>query len=117
MPAKIGPGLAFAAAIAAPALAGGEHPVRLVSERQGNALVLTVVGDSPVPFAGTYALEVAGGAGTARSVQRGSAALLANRRVVLVRLMLGGRAAETWRATLRVRSEGGDLSYQESAAP
>lgn len=95
---------------------GGQHPVRLVSEREDGAVLLTVVGESAAAWTGDYTLEVTGGGPGARnrSVQRGSVSLHPRGRAVLVRIVLRDAAAGAWRATLHIRGTDG-ATYQEVA--
>src|SRR3546814_10776567 len=61
-------------------------PIRLVSEEVGGGVRLKVIGASDEIMAASYALEVTGGRGANRSVQRGTARLRPGAPVTLVTL-------------------------------
>jgi hypothetical protein len=105
--------LALAAAMlaAAPAAEAADpaRPIALETARQGEDLVIRVIGRAAAPTQAAYALEVSSGAtSNNRSVQRGRAALTPDREAVLVNIRLAGAARENWRVELTVKPEGGD---------
>lgn len=81
-------------------------PIRLVSEEVGEGVRLKVIGASDEAVAASYALEVTGGKGANRSVQRGTARLRPGDPVTLVTLTLGNADAG-WSALLTVSPEDG----------
>lgn len=106
--------LAGATADAAPPF----RPLHLVSEPNGSGVRLRIVGHSAVGCDASYTLEVSNqsGAGSNRSVQRGTARLQAGAEpVTIATTTLGHAAAAGWTARLSVRSCGPDLHYEEVA--
>lgn len=81
-------------------------PIRLVSEEVGGGVRLKVIGASDEIMAASYTLEVTGGRGANRSVQRGTARLRPGAPVTLVTLTLGNADAG-WSALLKVSPEDG----------
>src|SRR3546814_15455862 len=81
-------------------------PIRLVSEEVGGGVRLKVIGASDEIMAASYALEVTGGRGANRSVQRGTARIRPGAPVHLVPLTLGNANAG-WSSLLKVSPEDG----------
>lgn len=85
------------------------QPIALEAARQGDDLVIRVIGRAAVATDASYALEVSSGAtSNNRSVQRGRASLRPDREASLVNLRLAGAARENWRVKLDVEPAGGE---------
>ncbi|MGZ8283683.1 MAG: curli-like amyloid fiber formation chaperone CsgH [Allosphingosinicella sp.] len=106
--------LAAALALTAADTPSAEPPVRLVTEEAGQGIRLRVVGESAVPFAGNYALEVTSdaAAGGNRTVQRGAVRLEPGVPATLMTLTLGHSGQGSWTARLRVEPSQG-AAYEE----
>lgn len=103
-------GLILAAgATAAPAAADAPQPIRIVADRVGDAMRITLLGDAAQRFEGEYALDVscATRGGTNFSSQSGHARLEPGAPTTLVTLVLADAALGSWRATLKVTPKGG----------
>jgi len=102
--------LGLLALAAVPSMTAAQ-PVTLVARPAAGQVLLEVIGDSAVPFAGRYVLEATSGSGN-RSRQSGTVAIQAGRRMVLVSLGLG-TGQGNWSARLTVSGPSG--SYEQTA--
>lgn len=105
--------LTMAAAIGA---AGGGanpfHPVRLEVSNQGESSTIRVVAESPVACSASYALEVSGGAGSNKSVNRGTLTVQPSKKLTVVSVKLGGQTPDDVNARLIVTPSIGE-PYQQ----
>ena len=93
----------------------GAGPLHLQVSRDGDSLVLAVVGESTAPMTATYELEVDAGkpGATNHSLQRGNATVQPGKAVTIARLRVGHSRTDTLTANLRVTPSAGK-PYQES---
>ncbi|MBR0552540.1 curli-like amyloid fiber formation chaperone CsgH [Stakelama marina] len=95
----------------------GQRPIYLATEQHADSVELRVVGEADAATEARYALEVTGGANgnRNRTVQRGTARLVPNRKVVLMTLRLGSQSGTHWTAKLHVEgADGADYDIVES---
>lgn len=93
----------------------GAGPLHLQVSRDGDSIVLAVVGESATAVTGTYELEVDAGkpGATNHSVQRGTASLQPGKAVTIARLRVGSSKTDTLTAKLSVTPSAGK-PYEES---
>ena len=113
--ADIFAGLSIAAAIGALGSAEPFKPVRLEVETQGESSTIRVVAESPVACTAAYALEVSGGAGANRSINRGSVRIMPGESRTVATVKVG--PAEALTAKLKVEPCTGLHYQQEWPAP
>lgn len=106
-------GLLMAATAAAPGASPPPPPIRVVTDRVGDGVRITVLGDAQQPFEGDYALDVSAGTNgnVNHSVQSGRARLEPGAPRTLITLMLANAPAGSWHATLKVTGTGNGGSY------
>lgn len=92
------------------------RPIKLVTQVQGERVLIRVIGDAATATRAEFELEVtSGGSGNATHTrQRGKADLQPGESAVLLSTTLGGNSKGRWRATLRVEPNSGS-AYEEHA--
>ncbi len=92
------------------------RPIKLVTQMQGERVLIRVIGDATTAIRAEFELEVtSGGSGNAtHTKQRGKADLQPGVSAVLLSTTLAGNAMGGWRATLRVEPTSG-AAYEEHA--
>jgi hypothetical protein len=90
-----------------------ERPLQLIAEPTQSGVSISIVGDSDAECVVEYELLVEGGqpGNGNRSVQRGKAHLLPNRKIVVAKTSLGMAATPAWNARLLVKACDGN-SYE-----
>lgn len=95
------------------AAAGSSMPLRLEVTTTGPTHVIEVVGESTVPCAASYKLEVRDNGGGNRSVTAGTAAISPGKPQTVATVRLGPKSSEDTVAKLEVRPCGG-VNYEQS---